>query len=132
MAVRLRAMSNQILENVQSFLKRATDDSVVVSEELIEEFGEMCKTAFRKQFTDKRKAGSTVYYVSSIKVNQDEVTFTKDDMELMQKFQNIITTENEEIVGLWKEANKSKNGTADNESAKLVSDVEGSPFEGNE
>ena len=54
MAVRLRAMSNQILENVQSFLKRATDDSVVVSEELIEEFGEMCKTAFRKQFTDKR------------------------------------------------------------------------------
>ena len=79
--------------------------------------------------TDKRKAGSTVYYVSSIKVNQDEVKFTNEDMELMQKFQDIITTENEEIVGLWKEANKSKNGTADNESAKLVSNVEGSPFE---
>ena len=82
--------------------------------------------------TDKRKAGSTVYYVSSIKVNQDEVKFTNEDMELMQKFQDIITTENEEIVELWKEANKAKNGTADNESTKLVSDVEGSPFEGNE
>ena len=79
--------------------------------------------------TDKRKAGSTVYYVSSIKVNQDEVKFTKEDMELMQKFQDIITTENEEIVELWKEANKAKNGTADNESPKLVSNVEGSPFE---
>jgi len=47
-------MSNQILENVQSFLKMATDDSVAVSDKLIDEFGEMCKDAFRKQFTDKR------------------------------------------------------------------------------
>ena len=54
MEVHLRLMSNQILEKVQLFLKRATDDSVAVSEELVEEFGEMCKTAFRKQFTDKR------------------------------------------------------------------------------
>ena len=50
----MNQMSSQILENVQSFLKRATDDSVVVSEELIEEFGELCKSAFRKQFTNKR------------------------------------------------------------------------------
>ena len=48
-------MSNQILENVQSFLKMATDDSVAVSDKLIDEFGEMCKDAFRKQFTDKRE-----------------------------------------------------------------------------
>ncbi len=47
-------MSNQILENVQSFLKMATEDSVAVSDKLIDEFGEMCKDAFRKQFTDKR------------------------------------------------------------------------------
>ena len=48
-------MSSQILEKVQSFLKEATDDSVVISEELIEEFGELCKSALRKQFTDKRE-----------------------------------------------------------------------------
>ena len=48
-------MSNQILENVQSFLKMATDDSVAVSDKLIDEFGEMCKDAFRKQFTNKRE-----------------------------------------------------------------------------
>ena len=46
-------MSSQILEKVQSFLKRSTDDSVDISEELIEEFGELCKSALRKQFTDK-------------------------------------------------------------------------------
>ena len=79
--------------------------------------------------TDKRKAGSTVYYVSSIKVNQDEVTFTKEDMDLMQKFQDIITTENEEIVGLWKEANKAKISEDDTNTADTVSAIEGSPFE---
>ena len=35
--VRSRLMSNQILENVQSFLKMATDDSVAVSDKLIDE-----------------------------------------------------------------------------------------------
>ena len=79
--------------------------------------------------TDKRKAGSTVYYVSSIKVNQDEVTFTKEDMVLMQKFQRIITTENEEIVGLWKEANKAKISDDDSKTAEAVAEIEGSPFE---
>ena len=82
--------------------------------------------------TERRKAGSNVFYVSSITVNQDEVKFTKDDMELMQKFQEIVTAENEEVVTLWKDANKSKNGTADKESAKIVSDIDGSPFEVNE
>lgn len=79
--------------------------------------------------TDKRKAGSTVYYVSSIKVNQDEVTFTKDDMELMQKFQNIITTENEEIVALWKDSNRLKIRKDDTDTADTISAIDGSPFE---
>ena len=79
--------------------------------------------------TERRKAGSNVFYVSAIKVNQKEVTFTKENMELMQKFQEIISTENEDIVSLWKDANKSKNNGSDKEDAKIVSDVEGSPFE---
>ena len=79
--------------------------------------------------TERRKAGSNVFYVSDIKVNQKEVTFTKENMELMQKFQETIATENEDIVALWKDANKSKNNGSDKEDAKIVSDVEGSPFE---
>jgi hypothetical protein len=83
--------------------------------------------------TERRKAGSNVFYVSAIKVNQKEVTFTKENMELMQKFQETIATENEDIVSLWKDANKSKNNGSDKESEKIVSDiVEGSPFESNE
>ena len=46
--------SNFILEKVQSFLKRATEESVEISEELVEEFGEACKSALRKQFIEKR------------------------------------------------------------------------------
>ena len=80
--------------------------------------------------TERRKAGSNVFYVSNIKVNQMEVTFTKENMELMQKFQETIATENEDIVSLWKDANKSKNNGNDKASAKIVSAVEGSPFEG--
>ena len=79
--------------------------------------------------TERRKAGSNVFYVSAIKVNQKEVVFTKEDMELMQKFQNIIATENEDVVALWKDSNKSKNNGNDKASAKIVSAVEGSPFE---
>ena len=79
--------------------------------------------------TERRKAGSNVFYVSAIKVNQKEVTFTKENMELIKKFQDTISSENEDIVALWKDANKSKNNGSDKEDAKIVSDVEGSPFE---
>ena len=79
--------------------------------------------------TTKRKAGSNIFYVSQIKVNEDEVKFSKEDMELMQKFQDIITAENEDVLELWKQSNKAKNNTSDATDAKLVSDMEGNPFE---
>ena len=37
------------------FLAEANKASVEISDELIEEFGEACKSAFKKQFTDKRQ-----------------------------------------------------------------------------
>ena len=46
---------SDILTRVQMFLAEANKASVEMSDELIEEFGEACKTAFKKQFTDKRK-----------------------------------------------------------------------------
>ena len=44
-----------ILARVQMFLAEANKTSVEMSDKLIEEFGEACKTALKKQFTDKRK-----------------------------------------------------------------------------
>ena len=43
-----------ILHKVQTFLDTACEKQVVISDKLIEEFGEACKTAIKKQFTDKR------------------------------------------------------------------------------
>ena len=51
--------SNTILEKVQSFLKKSTKEPVEISEELIEEFGEVCKKALRKQFIEKRNSKFT-------------------------------------------------------------------------
>lgn len=46
---------NEIELLIQSYLDRANAGPVEVPEELIEEFGEACKAAFRKQFTEPRK-----------------------------------------------------------------------------
>ena len=43
-----------ILNKVQTFLDAACEKQVVIPDKLIEEFGEACKSAIRKQFTDER------------------------------------------------------------------------------
>ena len=48
-------MSDFIINRVQMFLAEANKASVEISDELIEEFGNACKDAFRKQFTEKRQ-----------------------------------------------------------------------------
>ena len=47
-------MSHPILQKVQTFLEKAGRQKVKISDDLIEEFGEACKSAIRKQFTEKR------------------------------------------------------------------------------
>ena len=48
---------NDILHKVQLYLSKATKEPVEISDKLVEEFGEACKSALRKQFTEER--GST-------------------------------------------------------------------------
>ena len=48
-------MSSTILHRVQLFLTEANKASVPVSSTIIDEFGQACKEAFRKQFTDTRE-----------------------------------------------------------------------------
>ena len=71
--------------------------------------------------TKKKKAGSNVFYVSDITVDKDEVEFTDKEKEILLSFQDVINTENEEIVELWRAAKKSEPSKID---AKVVQDVE--------
>ena len=48
-------MSDFIINRVQMFLTEANKASVKVSDDLIEEFGNACKEAFKKQFTEERQ-----------------------------------------------------------------------------
>ena len=48
-------MSDFIINRVQMFLAEANKASVKVSDDLIEEFGNACKEAFKKQFTEERQ-----------------------------------------------------------------------------
>ena len=46
---------NSILHKVQLYLDKATKDTVKVDSKLVEEFGEACKNALLKQFSEPRK-----------------------------------------------------------------------------
>ena len=48
---------NDILLKVQTYLDKCNKDSVEISDTLLEEFGEACKSALRKQFSEKRREG---------------------------------------------------------------------------
>ena len=48
---------NDILHKVQLYLSKATKEPVDISDKLVEEFGEACKSALRKQFTEERRSG---------------------------------------------------------------------------
>ena len=125
------ADGNKVSIKDKSILWRVTGSNFTPVGEAMQSLKNRKKLMFNHTLsldTIRRKAGSNVFYVSEIKVNQNEVTFTKEDMELMQKFQSIITAENEEIVDLWKQSNKTKNNGTDKKTSKIVSDVEGSPF----
>ena len=47
-------MSN-VVEQLQNFLAQACKGPVSMSDDIVEEFGELCKSALRKQFTEERE-----------------------------------------------------------------------------
>ncbi len=46
---------NDILHKVQIYLSKVTKEPVEISDKLVEEFGEACKNALRKQFSEERR-----------------------------------------------------------------------------
>ena len=48
---------NDILLKVQTYLDKCNKESIEISDTLVEEFGEACKSALRKQFSEQRREG---------------------------------------------------------------------------
>ncbi len=48
---------NDILLKVQTYLDKCNKESIDISDTLVEEFGEACKSALRKQFSEQRREG---------------------------------------------------------------------------
>ena len=73
----------------------------------------------------RQKKGGNVYYTPEISVNADaNLQMSKEDMETLTVFQDIINTENDEVVELYKVAKKSQLTSSDGESAKVIKQVE--------
>jgi len=73
----------------------------------------------------RQKKGGNVYYTPEISVNADaNIQMSKEDMETLTVFQDIINTENAEVVDLYKAAKKGQSTSSDGESAKVVKQVE--------
>ncbi len=73
----------------------------------------------------RQKKGGNVYYTPEISVNADaNLQMSKEDMETLTVFQDIINTENTEIVDLYKAAKKGQPTSSDGESAKVIKQVE--------
>jgi len=73
----------------------------------------------------RQKKGGNVYYVPEISVNADaNLQMSKEDIETLTVFQEVINTENTEVVDLYKTAKKNKYSSDDGDSATIVSKVE--------
>ena len=73
----------------------------------------------------RQKKGGNVYYTPEISVNADaNLQMSKEDMETLTVFQDIINTENAEVVDLYKAAKKGQPTSSDGESAKVIKQVE--------
>ena len=73
----------------------------------------------------RQKKGGNVFYIPEISVNADaNLQMSKEDKETLIVFQDIINTENAEVVDLYKAAKKGQPTSSDGESAKVVKQVE--------
>ena len=75
--------------------------------------------------TKRKKAGSNVYYVSSVSVDTKEIPFTKKDLEHMDMFNALIGEENVRISEKYQNAHKNKE--RDVASAKVINEMADDP-----
>ena len=75
--------------------------------------------------TKRKKAGSNVYYVSNVSVDNKEIDFTKKDLEHMDMFSALIEEENSRISDRYQNAHKNKE--RDVASAKVINEMADDP-----
>ena len=75
--------------------------------------------------TKRKKAGSNVYYVSNVSVDNKEIDFTKKDLEHMDMFNALIEEENTRVSTKWQNANSNKEHDA--ASAKVINELSDDP-----
>ena len=75
--------------------------------------------------TKRKKAGSNVYYVSNVSVDNKEIDFTKKDLEHMDMFSALIEEENSRISEKYQNAHKNKE--RDVASAKVINEMADDP-----
>ena len=72
----------------------------------------------------RQKKGGNVYYTPEISVNADaNLKMSKEDMETLGVFQEIINKENTEVVDLYKAAKKGKPISSDTDAKKVIDEV---------
>jgi len=75
--------------------------------------------------TKRQKKGGNVYYTPEISVNADAgLEMSKEDMETLNVFQEVITKENTEVIDLYKAAKKNNYDSSDKDMKKVVDQVE--------
>ena len=73
----------------------------------------------------RQKKGGNVYYTPEISVNADaNLEMSKEEMETLGVFQEVINTENTQVVSLYNDAKKNNYTKKDAESATVISNVE--------
>ena len=75
--------------------------------------------------TIRKKAGSNVYYVSQVNIDNKEVPFTAKDLEHMDMFNALIAEENTRVSTKWQNANSNKE--QDVASAKVINELSDDP-----
>jgi len=120
------------LKNVPA-LWRVTGTGFRPAQDAIEKTKRMKKLMFTLNFilkSSKQKKGSNVFYVPIIDIDSSvNLSMTEDDKVTHGVFQDIIKTENEEIISLWKTAKEKSPTLSDGSTAKILKNVEEDPVE---
>ena len=73
----------------------------------------------------RQQKGGNVYYTPEISVNADaNLEMSKEEMETLGVFQEVINTENAQVVSLYNDAKKNNYTKKDADSATVISNVE--------
>ena len=112
---------------------RATGTGFRPIQDAVEKAKQSKKLLYKCSFaltSTKQKTGSNVYYVPNIDVNSNaNLSMSKDDESTFTIFLEIIKSENDEIVSLWKTAKAKKPTSIDGDTATVIKNVEADPID---